>query len=102
MPAIHCETAIAQLAGTRALLESLEMQFQIIESVDQHVEWLKEQLPLAHKSPRMGTEIYSGILWHSLDAESNVQELLIAAHQHLDLINSQMLQVSQEYLAEIE
>ena len=102
MPEIHCETAIAQLVGTRALLESLEMQFQIIESVDQHVEWLKEQLPLAHKSPRMGTEIYSGILWHSLDAESNVQELLIAAHQHLDLINSQMLQVSQEYLAGME
>jgi hypothetical protein len=102
MPEIHCETAIAQLAGTRALLESLEMQSQIIESVDQHVEWLKEQLPFANKSPRMGPEIYSGILWHSLDAESNVQELLVAAHQHLDLVNSQMLHVSQEYLAEIE
>ena len=102
MPAIHCETAIAQLAGTRALLESLDIQPQIIQSLDQHVEWLKEQLPFAHKSPRMGSEIYSGILWHSLDAESSAQELLVAAHQHLDLVNSQMLQVAQEYLAEIE
>jgi uncharacterized protein (DUF885 family) len=102
MPAIHCETAIAQLAGTRALLESLDIQPQIIQSLDQHVEWLKEQLPFAHKSPRMGSEIYSGILWHSLDAESSAQELLVAAHQHLDLVNSQMLQVAQEYLAEID
>ena len=102
MPAIHCETAIAQLAGTRALLESLDIQPQIIQSLDQHVEWLKEQLPFAHKSPRMGSEIYSGILWHSLDAESSAQELLVAAHQHLDLVNSQMLHVAQEYLAEID
>ena len=102
MPAIHCETAIAQLAGTRALLDSLEMEPQIVESVDQHVEWLKERLPSAHKSPRMGPEIYSGILWHSLDAESSVEELLIAAHQHLDLVNSQMLHVAQKYLAEME
>ena len=102
MPAIHCETAIAQLAGTRALLESLDIQPQIIQSLDQHVEWLKEQLPFSHKSPRMGSEIYSGILWHSLDAESSAQELLVAAHQHLDLVNSQMLHVAQEYLAEID
>ncbi len=102
MPAIHCETAIAQLEGTRVLLESLEVDPQVTDSVDQHIEWLKVQLPLAQRSPRMGAETYAGILWHSLDAESSVQELLAAANQHLDLVNSEMLRVAQEYLVENE
>ncbi len=99
MPAIHCETAIAQLEGTRVLLESLEVDSQVTDAVDKHIEWLKEQLPFSQKSPRMGSQTYAGILWHSLDAESSVQDLLDAANQHLDLVNSEMLRVSQEYLA---
>ncbi len=99
MPAIHCETAIAQLEGTRVLLESLEVDSQVTDAVDKHIEWLKERLPFSQKSPRMGAQTYAGILWHSLDAESSVQDLLDAANQHLDLVNSEMLRVSQEYLA---
>lgn len=98
MSGIHCETAIAQLEGTRVLLESLEVDWQVTDAVDKHTEWLKERLPFSQKSPRMGAQTYAGILWHGLDAESSVQDLLDAANQHLDLVNSEMLRVSREYL----
>lgn len=100
MPAIHCETAIAQLKGTRALLESLDCDSSVIKSVDQQIKWLEDQLPFAQRNPRMGAETYAGILWHSLDAESNVQDLLASANQHLDHVSAEMLRVSHEYIAE--
>jgi uncharacterized protein (DUF885 family) len=100
MPAIHCETAIDQLEGTRVLLVSIDCDPNVTDSVVQQIAWLKEQLPLAQRSPRMGAETYAGILWHSLDAESSVQELLADANQHLDHVNEQMLRVAHEYLVE--
>ena len=100
MPAIHCETAIDQLEGTRVLLESLDCDPQVTNSVEQQIAWLKDQLPLAQRSPRMGAETYAGILWHSLDAESGVQDLLASADQHLDQVSARMLRVAHEYLAE--
>lgn len=100
MPAIHCETAIAQLEGTQNLLEFLESEPHVTDSVAQQIEWLKSQLAFAQRSPRMGAETYAGILWHSLDAESSVQELLSAANEHLDHVNSEMLRVAQEYVAD--
>ena len=100
MSAIHCETAISQLEGTRDLLDSLDSDRRVTDSVDQQIEWLREQLPIAQRTPRMGPETYAGILWHSLDAESSVQELLAAANQHLDNIGAEMLEVAHEYLTE--
>jgi uncharacterized protein (DUF885 family) len=100
MPAIHCETAIAQLEGTCALLESLEIDSVVIHAVQSHVEWLRDQLPFSQRSPRMGAQTYAGILWHSLDAESSVEELLESASQHLDRVNSEMLHVAMDYLVE--
>lgn len=100
MSAIHCETAIAQLEGTRVLLESLDCDPQVADSVNQQIEWLEDQLPFAQRSPRMGAETYAGILWHCLDAESSVQELLASANQHLDQVSAQMLRLAHEYLAE--
>jgi len=100
MPAIHCETAIVQLEGTRGLLDSLDCDQYVSDSVDQQIQWLKSQLPVALRTPRMGAETYAGILWHSLDAESSVQELLAAANAHLDQVDSEMLRVAQEYLIE--
>lgn len=100
MSAIHCETAIDQLEGTRVLLESLDSDPRVTNSIDQQITWLKDQLPMAQRTPRMGAETYAGILWHSLDAESSVQELLVAANKHLDHVNAEMLRVAHEYLAE--
>lgn len=100
MPAIHCDTAIDQLEGTRVLLKSIDADPHVTGSVDQQIIWLKDQLPVAQRTPRMGSETYAGILWHSLDAESSVQELLAEANQHLDQVNSEMLRVAHEYLAE--
>lgn len=100
MPAIHCETAIDQLEGTKVLLESLDCDRHVTDSVEHQIEWLKDQLPLAQRSPRMGAETYAGILWHCLDAESNVQDLLAHANDHLDQVSTEMLRVAHEYLAE--
>jgi len=100
MPAIHCETAIAQCEGTKALLESIEAAPQVIAAMDQHIEWLTEQLPLSQRSPRMGAQMYAGILWHALDAEINVSDLLGIAHDHLDYLDSEMLRVARQYLME--
>lgn len=47
MPAIHCDTAIDQLEGTRVLLKSIDADPHVTGSVDQQIIWLKDQLPVA-------------------------------------------------------
>lgn len=115
MPAIHVETAIAQFAGTRQLIETQipaylqeadapplasEALERAINGIDEHVAFLNDQLPTSNRSPRIGSRLYAGVLWHALDDASDAQVLLRQAEDHLDAVTTQLRELSAEYLDE--
>ena len=108
MPRVHVETAIAQLAGTLALIEGQVAEVAGDESLTRaaatsvmgFTEWLTEQLPDAERSPRLGGHLYSAVLWHSLDDGITPEALLEQAERSLDDISARMRLVAGEYLGE--
>ncbi|CAB4916733.1 MAG: DUF885 family protein [Actinobacteria bacterium] len=108
MPRIHVETAIAQLAGTLALIEGQVAEVARDESLVRaaatsvigFTEWLTEQLPDAERSPRLGSHLYSAVLWHSLDDGMTPEALLEQAERSLDEIGARMRVAAGEYLDE--
>ena len=112
MPAIHVETAIAQFAGARALIEGqLAPLLQengmsgagvtsALSAIDDFTDWLSEQLPVSRKNPRLGERLYSAVLWHRLDDGTTPGSLLEDAHANLDLVSEQIREVACEYLGD--
>lgn len=113
MPAIHVETAIGQLRGTRQLIAEVipaaAAQGDVpipagldvaADAVDEHMAWLEEQLPISTRSPRLNQRVYAGVLWHSLDDATSANHLLRDAEQHLDQVTEQLREVAAEYLGE--
>ncbi len=55
-----CSTATpVPLAGADALVD------QVVAHVDDFVAWLRDRLPDATRSPRLGERLYAGALWHA-------------------------------------
>ena len=113
MPAIHVETAIGQLHGTRGLIaESLPQAAAqggasipegidaAVEAVDDHLAWLQDCLAHATRTPRLNQRTYAGVLWHALDDATNASHLLRDAEEHLDFVTERMREVAAEYLGE--
>jgi len=113
MPAIHVETAIGQLHGTRGLIaESLPQAAAqggasipegidaAVEAVDDHLAWLQDCLARATRTPRLNQRTYAGVLWHALDDATNSSHLLRDAEEHLDFVTERMREVGAEYLGE--
>ena len=108
MPRIHVETAIAQLAGTVALIEGQvsdavgdeRLVRSASASVSGFITWLTDRLPDAHRSPRLGERLYSAVLWHSLDDGITSADLLEQAEHSLDEIGARMREVAGEYLGQ--
>lgn len=115
MPTVHVETAIAQFSGTRQLIETqipaylretdappldLKTLERAIEAIDEHLGFLNDQLPTSNRSPRIGSRLYAGVLWHTLDDASDAQSLLRLAEDHLDAVTTQLRELSAEYLGE--
>lgn len=113
MPAIHVQTAIDQLRGTRQLIASTLPQAaqesglpvpggidDACAAIDTHLAWLADQLAMATHSPRLNQRTYAGVLWHALDDATNANHLLHDAEQHLDRVTEQMREVAAEYLDE--
>ncbi len=98
MPAIHVETAISQLRGSLHLVESIDLPPEPALALVQHIEWLEQRLPESTRSPRCGSDLYAGILWHSLDQAIDANELLDKAHTYLDVLAHSMLDIAEEYL----
>lgn len=113
MPAIHVETAIGQLQGTKHLLER-EIPAQYARSggtvpdsasiaadeIARHLGWLEEQLAVSTRSPRLNQRTYAGVLWHVLDDATSANHLLHDAEGHLDNVTERMREVAAEYLDE--
>jgi uncharacterized protein (DUF885 family) len=107
MSALHVETAIAQLAGTRVLVDgdarALAADDSVaddaIASIDGFVTWLREQHASATRDPRLGERLYAGALWHALDDEGATPDRLMAdAREHLALVGEQLADVAREFL----
>lgn len=99
MSAIHVETAITQLKGSLHLIQSMDVPPEAALALEQHIEWLEQRLPESTRSPRRGTDLYAGILWHSLDHAIDANELLESAHAYLDRLADSMLTTAKEYLS---
>lgn len=113
MPAIHVETAIGQLQGTRHLIETtIPGEYEArgmptpqgidvaLDAVDEQLAWLEEALPSSTRSPRLNQRTYAGVLWHALDDATNANQLLQDAEAHLDHVTEQLRELAAEYLDE--
>ncbi len=106
MSAIHVETAVAQLEGTRRLIDGearmLASDDRVvdtsIEEVDAFCAWLEERAPDATRDPRLGDRLYAGALWHSLDDATSAEALLVDAQEHLARIGEQLADAARGYL----
>jgi uncharacterized protein (DUF885 family) len=106
MSAIHVETAIAQLAGTRSLLDgearALAADDAVVDRASAQIAdfaaWLQERLPDATRSPRLGERLYAGALWHALDDDVAADALMADAQSHLQLIAAELEETARAYL----
>ncbi len=105
MSALHVETALAQLEGTRRLVDVDARRLVDAPVVDEAVEavaafsgWLAERLPESTRSPRLGPLVYGGALWHAMDDDTSAEVLLSDARAHLDLLGEQLAHAAREYL----
>ena len=106
MSGIHVETAIAQLAGTGALLDGEVRAFldddavvdEARRAVAEFAAWLEEMRPEATRDPRLGERLYSGVLWHSLEEEATADALLADASDHLAHLADAIADAARDYL----
>lgn len=115
MPQVHVETAIAQLQGTRQLVEqhlapqllaqgssagaeTSEVIGAALHSLDEFAAWLGVRLPDAQRSPRLGPRMYAAMLWHRLDDPIGADVILQRAEQALDSIAGALREAAAEYL----
>jgi uncharacterized protein (DUF885 family) len=106
MPAVHVQTAISQLAGTRHLIDGEARALagddvvvdRALAQVAEFEGWLAERLPDAHRSPRLGARLYAGALWHALDDHTSPDDLLRDAQAHLAAVTERLAEAAREYL----
>ncbi len=106
MPAIHVETALAQLAGTTALIAGEARGLAAddsavetaLEALAGFTDWLAGRLPESHRDPRLGERLYSAALWHGLDDDASAAVILRDAQEHLDGLTEHMREVAAKYL----
>lgn len=109
MPAIHVETAIAQLQGTKRLIEE-QLASQLpdpdavvppaLDAVSGFIDWLADALPQSRRDPRLGERTYAAVLWHRLDDPVGAATVLEQAEVALDEVNGQLREVASAYLGE--
>lgn len=110
MSAIHVETALQQLAGTRDLIEGEVRAFaerdEVVDAAAAAVTgfagWLSDRLPGSHRSPRLGERMHAAALWHGLDDGVSASSLVEDARDHLDLIGALLADTAREYLGSRE
>ncbi len=105
MSALHVETALAQLEGTRRLIDTdarrlvdEQVADDAVEAVADFSGWLTERLPQSTRSPRLGELVYGGALWHAMDDDTSAELLLTDARAHLDLLGEQLAHAARAYL----
>ncbi|MGI8666208.1 MAG: DUF885 domain-containing protein [Jatrophihabitans sp.] len=107
-PAVHVETAIAQLGGTVELIETqipqaiaesgsgLDLEDSIAAAagaVREHQAWLREQLPSSDRSPRLGADLFGRKLALTLATVWQPEALLAQAYADLGLIETELAEL---------
>ena len=108
MPRVHVETAIAQLAGTRSLIDDVVRDFvgggPVVDAARDEVsafrEWLEGRLDTSHRDPRLGEHVYAAALWHSLDDDTSAAAVLADATTQLEWLDEQLQETAAQYLGE--
>jgi uncharacterized protein (DUF885 family) len=107
-PAVHLETAIGQLAGTKALItdeiprllsqagldptlaDTIE---QAAQATERYQDWLRERLPTATRSPRLGAELFGRKLALTLATPWQPDALLQQAFEDLARIEAELAEL---------
>ena len=105
-PAIHLETAIGQLDGTRALIENElpplaeQAGMDLSESIERaaaavtdYQSWLRGQLPTAQRSPRLGAELFARKLALTLATPWQPEALLAQAYDDLARVEAELAEL---------
>ncbi|PZS27842.1 MAG: DUF885 domain-containing protein [Pseudonocardiales bacterium] len=108
MSRIHVETAMAQLAGTVALIDAVPREARDqaptlrarVESAAQrarravveHRDWLATELSAATRDPRLGPALFADKLALTLDTDFAPEALLTRAEADLDLVRAQIIE----------
>jgi uncharacterized protein (DUF885 family) len=108
MSAIHVETAIGQLDGTLALIESeipaalaeagtgTDLSTEISQAataVRAHQDWLRGQLAGAQRSPRLGKELFADKLALTLATPWQPATLLDQAYRDLERVEAELAEL---------
>lgn len=109
MPRVHVETAITQVNGAQALLgapvdeliEAAPAARGVVDqaravaeaALDEHARWLTDQLPDAHREPRLRPEAFAARLWTELDTETGPDALLTRAESDLMAVEEQLAEL---------
>ncbi|MEV2274979.1 DUF885 domain-containing protein [Nocardiopsis sp. NPDC049922] len=113
MPRVHVETALAQLAGARAMLAdgipdllrrepSLTGRVDLareaaLTAVERYGEWLRERVETATADPRLGERDFAAQLWYTLDSELSPEALLVRAESDLLATEEAIAEAAAEY-----
>ena len=99
---IHTQTAIAQLDGTAALIESIAPDLaryvddseplvaRAVAAVREHAEWLRGRLAGASHDPRIGPELFAAKLALTLDTAFAPDDLLARAEDDLARVTAEI------------
>ena len=110
MPRVHVETALVQFAGTRTLLtEEVERALDAepalraevdpprgaaLAALDEHLRWLRAQLPGAGADPRLGPERFARKLELTLDTAGDAAAVLARAEQDLERVEEEIAETA--------
>lgn len=105
-PAVHVETAIGQLAGTKTLILNelpplaAEVGIDLTESIDRaaaavtdYQDWLRQTLATATRSPRLGPDLYARKLAFSLATPWQPDALLAQAYDDLARVEAELAEL---------
>ncbi len=111
-PQIHVETALGQIAGTRALVtgevaalaeavpglaaDASAARAAAVAAIDRHGAWLRARAAEPGRDPRLGRPRWEAKLWHSLDADLTASELLRRAEQALADVSERIRETARE------
>ncbi|MBR8742534.1 DUF885 domain-containing protein [Nocardiopsis sp. MG754419] len=113
IPRVHAETALAQLAGARAMLTDdlpalasaastrpprwESAREAALAAVDEYTSWLRAETEFATADPRLGERVFAARLWYTLDSELSPEALRVRAESDLIATEEELAEVAAEY-----
>jgi uncharacterized protein (DUF885 family) len=100
MSRIHLDTAVAQLEGTTAMIESelkdtgpdvRDAAEPALAALAEHRTWLTERAEQATRTPRLGERLFAAKLALTLDTAVDPQQLLRRAEDDLELVTDRIV-----------